>query len=170
MVLYLQKEKQDRLVLQNLPASIFPGVLICTSYISPTRFKSVQQEVLKLSFHHSTLHFFTPSSSMSDEETALASRYEAMIPGTSPAQGIHIEHRRHKHASHKPFLSRKLFAESSAGRGLGGAGVGTNRSLVVSERNAEFSLETHPTLLLMNASMAGREAVAPFPEASRDQW
>lgn len=48
-----------------------------------------------------------------------------------------------------------LFAESSAGRGSGGAGVGTNRNMVVSQRNAELSLEMHLTLLLTDASTAG---------------
>ena len=58
-------------------------------------------------------------------------------------------------------------AESSARRGLGGAGVGTNRNMVVSQRNAELSLEMHPILLLTNAFMAGWEAVL-FPEAIGD--
>lgn len=58
-------------------------------------------------------------------------------------------------------------AASSAGRGSAGAGVGTKRNMLVSQRNAELSLQTDPTLLLINAFMAGWEA-EPFPNAIRD--
>lgn len=157
----------DRPALQNKSESIFPVVLISTSYTSSTQFKLVHQEVLKIYFHQRTLHFHISNYSW---QWMLAMKRQCWPVGTKQwypvchQHGWYILNTSGINILPTNPLSQECSLPNPQLEGVqGGAGVGTNRNMVVSQRNAELSLETYPTLLPTNGRMGG----SPLPQSSQ---